>query len=95
VGTVVSLRFAPSDQGCLAHLAAPAGWLITSVQDVRGSRVREHVSTPTSVFDGRLGAGDLVVEVTRVEPDLTGALTVLFTSRSGATLPGSGNYPLR
>jgi hypothetical protein len=53
------------------------------------------VSTPTSVFDGRLGAGDLVVEVTRVEPDLTGALTVLFTSRSGATLPGSGNYPLR
>jgi hypothetical protein len=95
VGTVVSLHFAPSDQGCLAHLAAPAGWLITSVQDVRGSRVREHVNTPTSVFDGRLGASDLVVEVTRVEPDLTGALTVLFTSRSGATLPGSGSYPLR
>lgn len=95
VGAVTSLRLAPSDRGYLAHLEVPTGWLITSVRDVRGGRPREQVSSPTSVYDGRLAGGDLVVEVTRVRPDLMGALTALFTDRSGAPLPGSGDYPLR
>ena len=50
---------------------APAGWLITSVRDEHGTRVVEHVSRPTSQFDGRLRAGELVVEVTRVQPGRT------------------------
>ncbi|GAA2742183.1 hypothetical protein GCM10009868_11170 [Terrabacter aerolatus] len=95
VGTVTSLRLAPSDRGCFAHLEAPTGWLITSVRDLRGGRQREHVSSPTSVYDGRLAGGDIVIEVTRVRPDLTGVLTALFTDASGAPLPGSGTYPLR
>ncbi|GAA2474098.1 hypothetical protein GCM10009858_09360 [Terrabacter carboxydivorans] len=95
VGAVTSRRLAPSDRGYLAHLQVPAGWLITSVQDVRGGRPRERLSSPTAVYDGRLLGGDLVIEVTRVSPDVTGVLTALFTDRSGATLPGSGDYPLR
>ncbi|WP_156023377.1 sigma-70 family RNA polymerase sigma factor [Terracoccus sp. 273MFTsu3.1] len=95
VGTVTRLTFTPSDRGYLAHLTAPAGWLVTSVRDVHGARVVEHVSQPTSQFDGRLRAGELVVEVTRVQPRLSGDLVALFTGRSGATLPGSGSYPLR
>ena len=95
VGTVTSLTFTPSDRGYLAHLTAPAGWLLTSVRDVHGARVVEHVSQPTAQFDGRLRAGELVVEVTRVQPRLSGDLVARFTDRSGATLPGSGSYPLR
>ena len=92
---MTTLTFRPSDRGYLAHLEAPAGWLITSVRDVHGTRVVEHVSRPTSQFDGRLRAGELVVEVTRVEPGRTGTLVALFTDRSGSPLPGSGSYPLR
>lgn len=95
VGTVTSLGFTPSDRGYVAHLQVPPGWMITSVRDVRGARAREHVAQPVAVFDGRLGAGDLVVEVTRTRPGVTGALTAVFTDRSGARLPGSGDYPLR
>ncbi|KRF38998.1 hypothetical protein ASH01_20675 [Terrabacter sp. Soil811] len=95
VGTVTSLAFTPSDRGYLAHLTAPAGWLLTSVRDVHGARVVEHVSQPTAQFDGRLRAGEVVVEVTRVQPRLSGDLVARFTDRSGATLPGSGSYPLR
>jgi DNA-directed RNA polymerase specialized sigma24 family protein len=95
VGTVTSLAFTPSDRGYSAHLEVPGGWAITSVRDVKGARVREHVDQPVTVFDGRLGGGDLVVEVTRVRPDVTGALTAVFTDRSGAPLPGSGAYLLR
>jgi len=95
VGTVTSLGFTPSDRGYVAHLEVPGGWAITSVRDVKGARVREHVDQPVTVFDGRLGGGDLVVEVTRVRPDVTGALTAVFTDRSGARLPGSGDYLLR
>jgi hypothetical protein len=92
---VTSLTFTPSDRGYLAHLTAPAGWLLTSVRDVHGARVVEHVSQPTAQFDGRLRDGELVVEVTRVQPRLSGDLVARFTDRSGATLPGSGSYPLR
>ncbi|CAN7501554.1 sigma-70 family RNA polymerase sigma factor [Terrabacter sp. LjRoot27] len=95
VGTVTSLTFTPSDRGYLAHLEAPTGWLITSVRDVHGARVVEHVGAPTTQFDGRLRGGELVVEVTRERPALTGDLVALFTDRSGTTLPGSGTYPLR
>ena len=95
VGTVTSLTFTPSDRGYLAHLTVPAGWLLTSVRDVHGARVVEHVSQPTAQFDGRLRAGELVVEVTRVQARLSGDLVARFTDRSGATLPGSGSYPLR
>lgn len=95
VGAVTSLRLTPSDRSYLAHLQVPTGWLVTSVQDVRGGRPRERLTSPTAVYDGRLLGGDLVIEVTRVSPDVTGALTALFTDRSGATLPGSGDYPLR
>ena len=95
VGTVTSLTLTPSDRAYVAHLEAPDGWLITSVRDVHGTRVIEHVTQPTSQFDDRLRAGELVVEVTRVKPDLVGALVAIFTDRSGSTLAGSGSYPLR
>jgi hypothetical protein len=95
VGAVTRLTLTPSDRGYLAHLEVPTGWLITSVRDVHGARVLEHLSRSVEQFDGRMHGGELVVEVRRVRPGLTGDLVALFTDRSGVALPGSGSYRLR
>lgn len=96
VGTVTRLVLSPGEQGTyLAHLDVPDGWLITSVVDRHGARPAEHVSSPTPVFEGRLRAGPLVIEVTRIRSGPTGGgLSAAFEGPSGELLVGSGSYPL-
>ncbi|WP_076264000.1 zf-HC2 domain-containing protein [Intrasporangium flavum] len=94
-GVPTVLAFDPSpDRRYTASIVAPAGWLITSVRDVRGGREVEHVGAPTQTFEGTLRAGRLVVEVTPQSGAAPGTLVTRFTDRTGALLPGSGGHPL-
>jgi len=94
-GVPTVLGFEPStDRRYTASVVAPAGWLITSVRDVRGGRQVEHVGAPTHTFEGSLRPGSLVIEVTPQPGAVPGTLVTRFTDRGGALLPGSGGHPV-
>jgi hypothetical protein len=94
-GAPAVVSFEPSTvRGYTALIVAPPGWSITSVRDVRGRHVLEHVRRPSRTFEGRLRPGPLVVEVTPGPGATVGTLFAWFTDRTGALLPGSGGQPL-
>lgn len=94
---VTTLTFEPADRGTfLARLSVSPGWLVSSVVDEAGHRAVEHVATPSALFEERMHAGRVVVEVTRVtDAARTGALVATFVGRADSVLPGSGTYTLR
>lgn len=94
---VTTLTFEPADRGSfLTRLSVSPGWLVTSVVDDVGHRAIEHVSTPSALFEKRMHAGRVVVEVTRVaDAPPAGALVAAFVGRAGSVLPASGTYTLR